>query len=117
MEGKIDVSARRQVTNKIRDPYCKASERDKGRILDEIVSTTGVDRSTARRLVPGPKLPDPREQVDKRQLRPRGYSDAARELLTHIWKLMGLPCGKYLVLMLPQWLPLLEIVGDLDCRT
>lgn len=119
MEGKIDLSARRQVTNKLRDAYRKASKQDKGRILDEIMSTTGVARSTARRLVFGPRLPDPREQIDKRQLRTRGYSDAARELLIHIWKLMGLPCGKYLVVMLPQWLPLLQTAGDLDlpCAT
>ncbi len=77
------------------------------------MSTTGVARSTARRLVSGPKLPDPGEQIDKRRLRPRTYSNAARELLIHVWKLMGLPCGKYLVVMLPQRLPLLEAAGDL----
>ena len=27
---------------------------------------------------------------------------------------MGKPCGKYLVVMLDQWLPLLETAGDLD---
>lgn len=27
---------------------------------------------------------------------------------------MGLPCGKYFVVMLPQWLPLIQAAGDLD---
>ena len=27
---------------------------------------------------------------------------------------MGMPCGKYFVVMLPQWLPLLLEAGDLD---
>ena len=39
--------------------------------------------------------------------------DSARELLAHVWKLMGLPCGKYFVVMLPGWLPLLLEAGDL----
>ena len=114
MEGKIDLSARRQVTNKLRDAYGKASKTDKARILDEVQAATGVARSTARRLLSGPRLPDPAEQVDRRQLRPRAYGDSARELLAHVWKLMAMPCGKYFVVMLPQWLPLLLEAGDLD---
>ena len=53
MEGKIDLSARRQVTNKLRDAYGKASKTDKARILDEVQAATGVARSTARRLLSG----------------------------------------------------------------
>ena len=48
LEGKIDMSARRQVTNKLREAYQGASKPDKGRILDEVVATTGVARSSAR---------------------------------------------------------------------
>jgi hypothetical protein len=114
MEGKIDLSARRQVTNKLRDAYRKASKTDKGRVLDEAQAATGMGRSTVRKHLTGPKLPDPNEQLDNRKLRPRTYSDTARELLTHVWYLMGLPCGKYFVVMLPQWLPLLQDAGDLD---
>lgn len=88
MEGKIDLSARRQVTNKLRDAYGKASKTDKVRILDGVQA-----RSTARRLLSGPRLPDPAEQVDRRQLRPRAYGDSARELLAHLWKLMGSRAG------------------------
>ncbi len=49
MEGKIDLSARRQVMNKFRDAYGKASKPDAGRIPDEVQAATGVTRSTARR--------------------------------------------------------------------
>src|SRR5699024_9631772 len=42
------------------------------------------------------------------------YSHDAQLLLEHVWALMGCPCGKYLVVMLPIWLPLLETAGDLD---
>lgn len=114
LEGKVDMAARRQVTNKLQVQYRKASKADKGRILDRVVATTGMGRSTARRMLAGPRLPDPAEQVDGRTLRPRGFSDDARALLAHVWALMGMPCGKYLVVMLDQWLPLLAAAGDLD---
>ena len=104
LEGKIDMAARRQVTNKLRGQYRKASKADKSKILDRVVATTGMGRSTARRMLTGPKLPDPAEQVDRRALRARGFSDDARALLEHVWMLMGMPCGKYLVVMLDPWL-------------
>jgi transposase InsO family protein len=114
VEGKIDMAARRQVTNKLRGQYHRASKADRGKILDRVVDTTGMGRSTARRMLTGPRLPDPAEQVDGRTLRPRGFSDDARALLEHVWALMGMPCGKYLVIMLELWLPLLDAYGDLD---
>ncbi len=114
MKGKIDMAARRQVTNKLRGQYRKASKADKGKILDRVVSTTGMGRSTARRMLTGPRLPDPAEQVDGRTLRARGFGDDARALLEHVWALMGMPCGKYLVVMCDLWLPLLAAAGDLD---
>ncbi|UVI36429.1 DDE-type integrase/transposase/recombinase [Brevibacterium spongiae] len=114
MEGKIPMTARRHVTNKLHTAYRKASKTDRGRILDEVIATTGMGRSTARRMLTGPVLPNPNEQVDKRRLRPKTYSDDSRALLEHVWALMGMPCGKYLVVMLPLWLPLLDEAGDLD---
>jgi len=114
VEGKVDMAARRQVTNKLRGQYRKASKAEKGKILDRVVDTTGMGRSTARRMMTGPRLPDPAEQVDRRRLRARGFSDDARALLEHVWALMGMPCGKYLVVMLKLWLPLLAAAGDLD---
>jgi hypothetical protein len=114
VEGKIDMAARRQVTNKLRTQYRRASKADKSTILDRVVATTGMGRSTARRALSGPRLPDPAEGVDGRALRPRGFSDDTRALLEHVWALMGMPCGKYLVVMLDLWLPLLAAAGDLD---
>jgi hypothetical protein len=114
VEGKIDMAARRQVTNKLRTQYRKASKADKSTILDQVVATTGMGRSTARRMLTGPRLADPADQVDGRTLRPRGFCDDARALLEHVWALMGMPCGKYLVVMVGLWLPLLAEAGDLD---
>jgi len=114
VEGKIDMAARRQVTNKLRTQYRRASKSDKSRILNRVVATTGMGRSTARRMLTGPRLPDPAAQVDGRMLRPRGFSDDARALLEHVWALTGMPRGTCLVVMLEVWLPLLAGAGDLD---
>ena len=108
------MAARRQVTNKLQGQYRKAAKADKSKILDRVVATTGMGRSTARRMLSGPRLADPAEQVDGRSLRPRSFSDDARALLEHVWFLMGMPCGKYLVVMLGTWLPLLDSAGDLN---
>lgn len=112
-EGKINMAARRQVTNKLRDAYRTDSEADRGRILDRVVQTTGMGRSTARRMC-GPMLLAPTDQIDKRSVKPRGYGDDTRLLLEHVWMLMGMPCGKYFVVMRGSWLPLLEEAGYLD---
>jgi hypothetical protein len=65
LEGKINRGARRQVTNKLRVAYREASKPDKGRVLDEVEATAGLAPSSARGLLLGPKLSDPRVQVDK----------------------------------------------------
>src|SRR6476660_1280652 len=38
----IDMAARRQVTNKLRTQYRKASNADKSKVLDRVVATTGM---------------------------------------------------------------------------
>jgi len=99
-EGKIDMAAGRQATNKLRTQCRGASKADKGKILDEVLAATGTGRSTARRTLTGPQLPDPASQADKRRLRPRGFGDDAGALLEHVWALMGMPRGTWLVVRL-----------------
>lgn len=64
VEGKIHMASRRQVTNKLRAQYREASRADKSKILDQVVATTGMARSTARRMltfpdIERPRIPDP----------------------------------------------------------
>jgi hypothetical protein len=78
MEGKIDMAARRQVTNKLRDAYHRGCRVERGPILDRVVETTGMGRSTARRMLSGARLPDPKDQIDKRSVQARAYGDDTR---------------------------------------
>ncbi|MFT4157259.1 MAG: hypothetical protein QM630_04935 [Microbacterium sp.] len=50
------MAARRHVTNKLRTAYRKAQKKDRGRILDAVVATSGMGRSTARRMLTRPVL-------------------------------------------------------------
>jgi hypothetical protein len=45
MEDKIDMAARRQVTNKLCDAYRKGSKADRCLILDRVVETTGDEEA------------------------------------------------------------------------
>ena len=53
------------------DPYGKASKADKGKIFNRVAATTGMGRSTTRRMLTGPRLADPGERPDGRTLRRR----------------------------------------------
>jgi len=77
----------------------KASRADKGKILDRVVVTAGMGRSTARRMLADPRLPDPPEQVETgAPLRVAGLQ-RRRQGAAHVWALIGMPCGKYRVVM------------------
>lgn len=85
MEGKIDMAATRQATKKLQGQYRKASKSDKGKILDWVVSTTRMGCSTAQRMLTGPILGDPAEQIDGRTLRSR----ASATTLGRSWSTCG----------------------------
>ncbi len=88
------------VTNMFGTACLQAGSSDGTRILNEVTTTAGLAPSSARRMLTGVVLPDPKEQLDRRRLRPKGYEDESQLLLEHIQALVGLPCGKYVVVML-----------------
>lgn len=59
MESKIPMAAKPHATNKLRSAYRRAPKQEWGRILDEVMAATGIGRSTARRMLTGPVLPNP----------------------------------------------------------
>jgi hypothetical protein len=87
MEGKIPMVARRHVTNKLHTADTKAKKADETWILNQVMATTGLGRSSARGMLVGGFLPNPKDQVDQRKLRPKGFGDDSRLLLEHVWAL------------------------------
>lgn len=102
--------------------YRKAGKKDKGLILDELVALTGYNRWYAVWLLSGEgKVIRVRQRLrlkgDLRQRasrkRPRIYDEAVAASLKMIWRILDFICGKRLVAILPEVIPILERYGEI----
>jgi hypothetical protein len=87
--------------------YRKAGRREKGRILDEFCTTTGMHRKAAIRLLGIRRLKAGRKP------RERTYGPEAAEVLRQVWEAGDRMCGKLLVGAMPSLLEALERHGEL----
>jgi hypothetical protein len=114
---RLTMRERRAVTRVLIERYRKAGKKEKGRILDELVEVTGYSRCYGayllrrygKRLRKG-KLTLAAKLPVKVTRRPRGrtYDVAVVEVLKRVWQIMDYPCGKRLVVMIAEVLPILE---------
>jgi hypothetical protein len=106
------MRSRAEVTTKYAKEYVAARKKDKGRVLDEVVSVTGWSRDNARRrLTAAAKLvPGRGRAVAVRTRKPRAqkYSYDARKVLQKVWAASGGQCGKYLAASMRTQLDALE---------
>lgn len=111
------MAARVEVTTRYAKAYAAASKKDKGRVLDEVVSVTGWSRDNARRRLSraASSPPGSGRQVAMRPRKPRApkFSYDARKVLARVWAASGGQCGKYLVVSMRLHLDLLERAGKL----
>ncbi len=111
------MQSRAEVTTRYAKAYAKASKKDKGRVLDQVVEVTGWSRDNARRrLVAAAKRPPgPGRQVAKplRRQRSSKYSYDALKILQKVWAASGGQCGKYLAASMRIQLDGLERHGEL----
>ncbi|MGC0144892.1 hypothetical protein [Pseudactinotalea sp. Z1732] len=122
MGSELEMASRADVTAKFAREYSRASKKDKGLVLDQVVAVTGWSRDNARRrLTAAAKDPPGRgRQVAKVKRRARApkYSYDARKVLQRVWAASGGQCGKYLAAaMLLDLLDLLERSGELVTGT
>lgn len=70
----MSMQSRAEVTHRYTREYVRASKKDKGQVLDEVVSVTGWSRDNARRrLVAAAKTaPGKGRSVTKTERKPRG---------------------------------------------
>lgn len=117
MESELSMRSRAEVTTRYAKAYVKASKKDRGRILDAVVSVTGWSRDNARRrLVAAAKRPPGAgREVAKpaRKLRGSKYSYDAVKVLQRVWAASGGQCGRYLVASMRIQLDGLERHGEL----
>jgi hypothetical protein len=106
---KITHAARAELANAIRRSYRAATGKEKRKILDEFVATTGYHEKSAIRVLNG----EPAEKHRQTRNRPSLYDDAVRAALIVLWEASDRVCGKRLRALLPILLPALERNGHL----
>ena len=110
------MATRREITKKYAADYAKSSKSAKGLVLDELVAVTGWSRANARRaLSTARKRKGPAKAV-VRKPRGRTYGYDTLRVLIGVWRIAGMPSGKYLAATMDLWLPKLEAFGELDMK-
>lgn len=108
------MRTRIEVTQRLETSYRRAGKAEKSGILDTFCQSTGLARSSARRYLTSEALGTRNVlRMDRRKSRPAKYSAAARRKLVWLWRMMCMPCGKYLVEDRTQWIESLEAHGEL----
>jgi transposase InsO family protein len=109
MDRKMTHIIRAELADAIRQRYRSASGKQKRKILDEFVASTGYHEKSAIRVLNGQPVKY-RRQTRKR---PSLYDEAARGALIVLWEASDRVCGKRLKALLPILLPALERNGHL----
>ncbi|HEY8754347.1 MAG TPA: transposase family protein [Arthrobacter sp.] len=110
------MATRREITKKYATDYAKSDKSAKGLILDDLVAVTGWSRANARRaLSTARKRKGPAKSVVRKQ-RGRTYGYDTLKVLISVWRLAGMPSGKYLAATMGIWLPKLQAFGELDAK-
>ena len=108
------MASRIEVTGQLKKAYRQATKGEKSDILETFCNSTGLSRSTARRYLTSQTLGRKKFlRMDRRQNRADKYSPAAKEKLLWLWRVMCMPCGKYLVAARALWVATLEEHGEL----
>jgi hypothetical protein len=103
MEAKMSQHSKRELVQRIQPRYLKADRKEKTRILDEFVATTGLHRKAAIRSLR-------RQSKFKTEYRgrPKTYTGSVVSALTQIWRICGCICGKRLQPILADMVASLE---------
>ncbi len=118
MESGLSMTSRAEITTRFARAYGKAAKKDKGRVLDQVMSVTGWSRDNARRRLAkaAKRSPGSGRSVGERPRKPRAlkYSYDAVKVLQRVWAASGGQCGKYLGASMALQLDGLERHGELE---
>ncbi len=121
---RLTMKARQEVTNATAGQYRGASKKEKGRILDQFIATTGYSRWYARLVL---RHEGRRLQTDKQTIvvverksrtkrkRTRYYDEKVQTALVKLWRIMDYICGKRLQPQLPEFITVLERHNEFRC--
>lgn len=104
MHTRMTYAARAELANAIRRRYRSATGKEKHKILDEFIATTGYHQKSAIRVLNG----EPTAKRPQTRNRPSVYDEAARAALIVLWEASDRVCSKRLKALIPILLPALE---------
>jgi hypothetical protein len=119
---RLTMEQRKAVIRASADRYHKAGKKGKGAILDELVTLTGYNRWYAVGLlnnhgrtirVGKVRFAGGLRKKGKRKARAPRYGPEVQEKLKQIWVILDYICGKRLVSILPEVIPVLERYGEI----
>jgi len=107
----LSMSERRAVTKTIATRYARSDRGGKKAILNELCATTGWHRDHARKAL--------RRALVLRPVKPRKsrlplYGEPVIAALRFLWAVQGTPCGRLLAAALPDLVPRLRRLKELD---
>ena len=113
----LTMKERKAVTAVMVARYRRASKKQKGQLLDELVALTGYNRWYAVGLLrgDGTSSQDRRASAAARpRQRRRLYDATVLTTLRRVWVVMDCICGKRLAPVLPEMVAVLERYGELQ---
>ena len=121
---RLTMKARQEVSKATAGQYRGASKKEKSKILDQFIATTGYSRWYARLVL---RHEGRRVQTDKRTIvvvgrksrtkrkRVRFYNEKVQTALVRLWRIMDHICGKRLQPLLPELITVLERHNEFRC--
>jgi len=119
------MAERSVVIKAFAERYQRASKRERGEVLDEVVAASGYTRSYASWLLRwhGKKVWVGSRMrvigdigVKRRRRRGRTYGEESVQVVKRIWAMADYPSGKRLAVIIRRWVPIVERCGELDLR-
>lgn len=108
----MDMHAREQYLDSVRQEYRQANRKQKTRLLNEARRRTRLNRKVLiRKLAHPPKPPGPR----KRAARAASYGADVLGVLIQVWEIFDYPCGQRLAPALRQEVERLRQAGEVRC--
>jgi hypothetical protein len=118
------MKARQEVSKATAGQYRGASKKEKSKILDQFIATTGYSRWYARLMLrhEGRRIQTDKQTIvvverksRRRRRRARRYDEKVQTALVRLWRIMDYICGKRLQPLLPELLPVLERYNEFSC--
>lgn len=110
--GRLSTATRDELVDAARRRYAAATRVQRGQLLDELTSLTGLHRKHAARLMRGGGTAKRHEVRPERRM----YDDAVREALIVVWEASDRICGKRLRPLVPILIEAMERHGYLEMQ-